>query len=93
MRPERAWGDEHMDGRIDGRTDGRTDGWTDGWTNKRKSPVLQDFVPFGAAAQKEIKNKERKDRVRDHAIVHLQTATYLPDCLSLRDFVVHHLLV
>ena len=29
---------------------GRTDGWTYGWTD---SPcVLEDFVPFGAAAQK-----------------------------------------
>ena len=36
FRPERAWG-------ADGRTDGRTD--------EQKSPcVLQDFVPFGAAA-------------------------------------------
>ena len=35
FRPERAWGG----GRMDGRTD------------ERKSPcVLQDFVPFGAAA-------------------------------------------
>ena len=33
-----------------GRTDVRTYGWTDGQTD---SPcVLQDFVPFGAAAQK-----------------------------------------
>ena len=36
---------------------GGGDGWTDGQTNKQmdegKSPcVLQDFVPFGAAAQK-----------------------------------------
>ena len=38
FRSERAWG-ERMDGRMDGRND------------KRKSPcVLQDFVPFGAAA-------------------------------------------
>ena len=37
FRPVRAWGDE--------RTEGRKD--------ERKSPcVLQDFVPFGAAAQK-----------------------------------------
>ena len=36
FRPERAWG---------GRTEGRND--------EQKSPcVLQDFVPFGAAAQK-----------------------------------------
>ena len=34
---------------MDGRTDGRTDGWMDRGTD---SPcVLQDFVPFGAAAQ------------------------------------------
>ena len=38
--PERAWG-------------GWTDGQTDGRTDERKYPcVLQDFVPFGAAAQK-----------------------------------------
>ena len=36
FRPERALG---------------TDGWTDGRTDEQKSPcVLQDFVPFGAAA-------------------------------------------
>ena len=35
---------EQTDGQMDGRTDGRTDGRAD-------SPcVLQDFVPFGAAA-------------------------------------------
>ena len=29
---------------------------TDKWTNRRKSPyVPQDFVPFGAAAQKQLK--------------------------------------
>ena len=39
-------------------TDGRTDGRTEGRTNKQKSPyVLQDFVPFGAAVQKERKRK------------------------------------
>ena len=38
FRPERAWGE-------------RTDGWTDERNDERKSPcVLQDFVPFGAAA-------------------------------------------
>ena len=37
-----------MDGRTDGRMDGRTNGRTDGWAD---SPcVLQDFVPFEAAA-------------------------------------------
>ena len=59
------WMDTWMDGRTnrgtdrwtdrwtDGQTDGRTDGRTDRWTDERKSPcVLQDFVPFGAAAQK-----------------------------------------
>ena len=41
FRPERAWG-----GRTNERTDGRTD-------KRTKVPcVLQDFVPFGAAAQK-----------------------------------------
>ena len=40
FRPERAWG-----GLTNGRTDRRTD--------EQKSPCfLQDFVPFGAAAQK-----------------------------------------
>ena len=38
FRPERAWGDERTNGRTDKRT---------------KVPcVLQDFIPFGAAAQK-----------------------------------------
>ena len=38
FRPERAWG-----------------GQTDEWNDERKSPcVLQDFVPFRAAAQKVI---------------------------------------
>merc|ERR1712030_168799 len=37
-----------LDRRKANRTDGRTNGWTDGRTD---SPcVLQDFVPFGAAA-------------------------------------------
>ena len=39
FRPERPWRDAQMDGR------------TDGWMDEQKSPcVLQDFVPFGAAA-------------------------------------------
>ena len=38
FRPESAWGDKRMDGQ----------------TNKRKFPcALQDFVPFGTAAQKD----------------------------------------
>ena len=38
FRPERAWGEWK-------------DGWTDQWNDEQKSPcVLQDFVPFGAAA-------------------------------------------
>ena len=62
MRPERA---DLSPGRTDlraeradlrelgGGTDGRTNGRTDGRTNEQKSPcVLQDFVPFRAAAQK-----------------------------------------
>ena len=53
FRPERPGG-----GRTDGQTDGRTDGRMDGRTNEQKSPyVLQDFVPFGAAAQKALKSK------------------------------------
>ena len=35
--------------------DGRTNGRTNERTDERKSPcVLQDFVPFGAAAQKAL---------------------------------------
>ena len=46
-------GDE-AEGGAGGGTDGRTYGRTDGRTD---SPcVLQDFVPFGAAAQKQKKN-------------------------------------
>ena len=38
FRPERAWGEWK-------------DGWTDRWNDEQNSPcVLQDFVPFGAAA-------------------------------------------
>ena len=49
--PKNIKRDRRTDGRMDGRTDGRTDGWTDGRTDKQKFPcVLQDFVPFGAAA-------------------------------------------
>ena len=40
-----------MDGWMDGQTDRQRNGWTDGWMSERKSScVLQDFVPFGAAA-------------------------------------------
>ena len=51
FRPERAdFRSERTWGGADGQTDGRTDVQTDGRT---KVPcVLQDFVPFGAAAQK-----------------------------------------
>ena len=56
LRPERL--DLGPEG-PDGGTDGRTDEWTD----KQKSPcVLQDFVPFGGAAQKE--------RVRERICLH-----------------------
>ena len=48
----------------DGRTYGRTDGRTDG----TKSPVLQDIVPFGAAAQKEEKEKEL-DAQRQYMVI------------------------
>ena len=42
---------EGPDGGGDGQTNERTNGRTNGRTNERKSPcVLQDFVPFGAAA-------------------------------------------
>ena len=47
FRPERAWG-------------GGTNAQKDGRTDKQKSPcVLQDFVPFGAAAQKVISLQTR----------------------------------
>ena len=40
-------------------------GRTEGWTDERKSPcVLQDFVPFGAAAQKEEGRKREKKKRR-----------------------------
>ena len=48
-------------GRTDGRTEGRMEGRKDG---RLEIPpcVLQDFVPFGAAAQKIKKKKEKKKR-------------------------------
>ena len=45
---------EFLTVRMDGRTDGRTD--------EQKSPcVVQDFVPFGAAAQKADFRPDRAD--------------------------------
>ena len=42
-----GWTDRWIDGQTDGMTAGRTDREMD----RQKSPcVLQDFVPFGAAA-------------------------------------------
>ena len=38
------------DGRTYGQTDGRTDGQTDGQTDRNSPCVLEDFVPFRAAA-------------------------------------------
>ena len=59
-RPQRRQSPEDGPGGTDGRTYIRTDGRTDRRTD---SPcVLQDFVPFGAAAQKrkkEIKSYEK----------------------------------
>ena len=50
-------GDKAEGGAGGGRTYGRTDVRTDGRTD---SPcVLQDFVPFGAAAQKENGSRKR----------------------------------
>ena len=49
--------DGWTDGQIDRQTDGQTDGRTDGWTNKSPTCVLQDFVPFGVAAQKTAKDQ------------------------------------
>ena len=34
-----------------------TDEWTNGRTDERKSCVLQEFVPFGAAAQKPMNDQ------------------------------------
>ena len=49
-----AWESPGGDEQMDGRTDRRTDKPTNEWTNQQKSPcVQQNFVPFGAAAQKE----------------------------------------
>ena len=46
----------------DGRTDGRTDGQTYGQTGRTDSPcILQDFVPFGAAALLSLKAELRYD--------------------------------
>ena len=55
LRPEGPdEGDEQTDGRMDRRTD------------ERKSPcVLQDFVPFGAAAQKGGKKKHADGLIKD----------------------------
>ena len=53
LRPERS--DLRLE-RPDLRLGGGTNEQTDERTDKRKSPcVLQDFVPFGAAAQKEYR--------------------------------------
>ena len=47
--------------------DERTNGRTNGRTNERKSPcVLQDFVPFGAAAQKEEEEGEYRNKDDDY---------------------------
>ena len=54
VRPENAnWKLERTNLRPKGPDKGGTHERTDERTNERKSPrVLQDFVPFGAAAQK-----------------------------------------
>ena len=55
FRPKRAWGvvgDQWMDGRTDKQTNRRMD-------EQKSRCVLQDFFPFGAAAQK----KERKEEI------------------------------
>ena len=53
LRPERPDLRPKGSDKGGGLTDGRTDGRTDERTDERKSPcVLQDFIPFGAAAQK-----------------------------------------
>ena len=53
-----------MGGGTHERTDERTEERTDERMNERKSPcVLQDFVPFGAAAQKEEIEKEEFEMV------------------------------
>ena len=54
LRPER------LDLRPEGPDEGGTDKQTNEQTNKRKSPcVLQDFVPFGAAAQKGMEEAKK----------------------------------
>ena len=59
---------------MGGRTDERTNRQTNGQTDEQKSPcVLQNFVPFGEAAQ-----KGRFERFRDyegtHEVKSLKTA-------------------
>ena len=62
---------------------GGTDGWTDEWTDEWKSPcVLQDFVPFGAAAQKgkqEKKKEERKEGRNSESKRYVQTDMFNPE--------------
>ena len=49
---------QRPDLRPEGPDEGGTNGRTNERTDERKSPcVLQDFVPFGAAAQKKKKKK------------------------------------
>ena len=55
LRPDRP---DFRPERAELRPEGLNDGETNGWTDERKSPcVLQDFVPFRAAAQKRIKDE------------------------------------
>ena len=52
--------DEWMDGWTDGWTDGWMNGWMDGRTGCTDSPcILQDFVPFVAAALLTLKAELR----------------------------------
>ena len=49
-------------------TDGRTDRWTDRQTDSPR--VLQDFVPFGSAAQKGHKHTGTCTQTDTHAHAH-----------------------
>ena len=56
--------------------DGQTNKWMDGWMGEQKSPcVLQDFVPFGAAAQKADLRPERAYFRLERADFRLERAT------------------
>ena len=62
------------------RPEGPDEGGTHGRRDERKSPcVLQDFVPFGAAAQKE-KEKEKEQIAQGQYVVSDTRCPALSDC-------------